>query len=362
LAGVAAWGSVAPNRGSAVIEFKKFQTTKYFSCLDGLRAIAIIAVVWHHTATSEHVTILSRGFLGVDLFFVISGFLIVTLLLRERSKTGTVSLRGFYLRRCLRILPPYLLMLSVVGGFAMAKHSSVASSQDIIVALLFISNLITAHGLLSITWSLSVEEQFYAVIPALLKHVGRFLPHILLILYLASCLAPLDIISSPISFFRETTFGPIILGAALAWSLNNERGYFLLYRLIGTKISAISCATLLACIMAVPAADISGFHRILIQWSMTALVGSCVVNETNSLASVLRFPLIKRIGTVSYGIYLYHMLASHISAVFLGLTGVLHFALTLAISWLIAEISFRYLELPVTYVYRPLSARNAGAS
>ena len=79
--------------------------TRVFGSLDGLRAASILAVVWHHTPLVYPDLVLSRrGFLGVDLFFIISGFLIVTLLLRERRRSGRISLRGFYVRRFLPTL------------------------------------------------------------------------------------------------------------------------------------------------------------------------------------------------------------------------------------------------------------------
>src|SRR5260221_295593 len=87
-----------------------------FGSLDGLRALSILAVVWHHTQEGFHfLPIAYRGFLGVDLFFMISGFLIVTLLLRERRRTGTISVKKFYIRRFLRIFPPYYAVLTLVA-------------------------------------------------------------------------------------------------------------------------------------------------------------------------------------------------------------------------------------------------------
>src|ERR1700704_3713381 len=81
--------------------YLRFENNKTFGSLDGLRAIAILAVLWHHHANNAVAgwKITTHGFLGVDLFFTISGFLIVTLLLRERRRTSTLSLRNFYVRR-----------------------------------------------------------------------------------------------------------------------------------------------------------------------------------------------------------------------------------------------------------------------
>jgi peptidoglycan/LPS O-acetylase OafA/YrhL len=89
--------------------YERFREIKIFNSLDGLRCLSIVAVVWHHVAGHwlSGVHLMSVGYLGVDFFFVISGFLITTLLLREKEKYGRISLKNFYMRRSLRIFPLY---------------------------------------------------------------------------------------------------------------------------------------------------------------------------------------------------------------------------------------------------------------
>src|SRR4051812_43977390 len=88
-----------------------FLGTRSFGSLDGVRGLCILAVLWHHSGPASGIPLSQRGFLGVDMFFVLSGFLIVTLLLRERDRTGRISLRKFYARRTLRIFPIYYLLI-----------------------------------------------------------------------------------------------------------------------------------------------------------------------------------------------------------------------------------------------------------
>src|SRR5688500_8977594 len=99
-----------------------FLRTRHFGSLDGVRCFSILAVVWHHTDHSwVGAAWAGRGFLGVDMFFVLSGFLIVTLILREKDRTGTISLKDFYVRRTLRIFPIYyglLLVLAALYGIS----------------------------------------------------------------------------------------------------------------------------------------------------------------------------------------------------------------------------------------------------
>ena len=141
--------------------------------LNGMRAIAVTAVVWHHSHPGiAELALTRRGFLGVDIFFVLSGFLITTLLLRERAEFGAISLRQFYVRRTLRIFPLYYaVLLALAAYFTFARQ---ASEREAFFAglpfyLTYTSNWFDASGMMSITWSLSAEEQFYLLWPPLLR-------------------------------------------------------------------------------------------------------------------------------------------------------------------------------------------------
>ncbi len=256
----------------AVEDWARFAATKKFGSLDGLRAIAILAVVWHHAGASvPDWQISTRGFLGVDLFFVISGFLIVTLLLREQEHTDTISLSNFYIRRFLRIFPPYYLMLLIVGTVAYlqpAGSTSLAVKRDFPYALLYLSNLVPMYSQLSITWSLSVEEQFYIVVPTMVKYSRRALPILLVLAYVLVCIPPFDLFPSlrfP-AFFVQTTFGPILLGAMLAYILKEPRGFLWASRLVGWRLASLIALGLVLTAANYSAADISGWPRITVHW------------------------------------------------------------------------------------------------
>jgi peptidoglycan/LPS O-acetylase OafA/YrhL len=143
--------------------------------LDGVRAIAILLVLYSHAAIPGHspfilAAIKGRcGFLGVQLFFVLSGFLITALMLRERERTGRVSRKGFYLRRALRILPAYAAYLALVAILPPMADNSL-TAKDWFSALTYTVNF---HSLpipvaISHVWSLSVEEHFYLMWPLVL--------------------------------------------------------------------------------------------------------------------------------------------------------------------------------------------------
>lgn len=332
---------------------RRFLDTRTFASLDGLRAIAILVVVWHHAHREiEGWPVTSRGFLGVDLFFVISGFLIVTLILRERRRTGAISLRGFYVRRFLRIFPPYYLMLLIVGGTAALAPGTTSSAilQDLPYALVYVSNLVPMQSLLAISWSLATEEQFYVVVPTLERYAPRVFPLVLPAVYVIVMLPTFGLFPSvnmP-GFFRETTFGPILLGVMLAHVLDDPRGHRSALRLLGHWSSPILASALVVIAASNPAKDIAGSPRAAIHWSLLLLVASCVVQERHALRPFLALWPMRRIGAVSYGIYLYHLLVLHfvdkLMKRFAVDSGLVRFVVAAGGTWLVAELSYRYFE------------------
>jgi peptidoglycan/LPS O-acetylase OafA/YrhL len=150
---------------------------RYWPALDGVRALAVSAVVAYHLGY------LPGGWLGVDVFFVLSGFLITTLLLREHGETGSVVRVRFWARRAKRLLPAVLLMLAVLGVYAWAGGPGLVPAQlrsPALATFFYVANwqqLIAGHGYfaqfsspgpLLHTWSLAIEEQYYLVWPFLL--------------------------------------------------------------------------------------------------------------------------------------------------------------------------------------------------
>jgi peptidoglycan/LPS O-acetylase OafA/YrhL len=140
--------------------------------LDGLRGIAILLVLTCHFGMALGYVKQSTGAAGVELFFVLSGFLITSLLIEEQARTGRVSLRSFYLRRARRLLPALLVMVAVV--YVLARL--VGSSFAVLPTLFYVANFYPASdlGLLAHTWSLSVEEQFYLTWPLMFVAASRW--------------------------------------------------------------------------------------------------------------------------------------------------------------------------------------------
>jgi peptidoglycan/LPS O-acetylase OafA/YrhL len=151
--------------------------TRRFPGLDGLRAIAATMVIFYHFG-GPNWTFLS-GWVGVYIFFVLSGFLITTLLLREQDRTGRISLSNFYIRRVFRILPPYLVILGGIVAFVLlrAEFHERDFPQALKYYLTFLNEFLPAvtngtDNFFSGSWTLGIEEKFYLVWPFLLVAIG----------------------------------------------------------------------------------------------------------------------------------------------------------------------------------------------
>lgn len=350
-------------------DHSKFLNQRYFSSLDALRFISIVAVVWHHTAPRwEALPASARGFLGVDMFFVISGFLIVTLLLRERKGSGEISLKSFYMRRSLRIFPLYYaLILGIGAGFLFLKPDSQHASKffsDFPYLVTYTSNWVHLEWVfLGLTWSLATEEQFYLLWPPLEKYLRKLALPLLLGFLVLNQLINFKYLESPLAAligpdFRsleivQITFTPICLGVLLAHLLDRPEGFRWVALLTGHRIATPVLLAATLGLASIPG-DIAGWPRLLVHVAMTLLLASCVVRDDHGLVKAFHWRAVRRIGILCYGIYLFHNLAKYGVAQVLGklgledpvVEGLLEFVLTLAVVIPMAELSFRFFEMP----------------
>ncbi len=345
---------------------ESYRATKVFGALDGFRCFSILAVLWHHAHGGfADLPFTQRGYLGVDMFFVISGFLIVTLLLRERERSGGISLKNFYARRTLRIFPLYYGILAAMAVllFVVKPESDMSGSfrAELPYLLTYTSNWIHITSILAVTWSLAAEEQFYLVWPPLEKYAKKAIPALLVAGIVISQLVNYRVadpfLQSTFGIVHDdfeilqATFAPILFGVVLAHLLHGGRGFAWVHKLCCWRGAAIFWSVLLVVAMNHPAADISGTPRLITQLVMCALLASCVATEEHALRGPLGIAPIRRIGVVSYGMYLFHMFALHGVVALTARLGVesleLEFVLCLALSWVISEASFRFFENPI---------------
>jgi peptidoglycan/LPS O-acetylase OafA/YrhL len=337
-----------------------FAARTRFGSLDGIRALAVLAVVWHHTVLpASWLPMSGRGFLGVDMFFVLSGFLIVTLLLREEDTSGKISLRHFYVRRSLRIFPLYyaILLLMAVYTYGSASQSEVAVAfrENLPYYGTYLSNWFGLGGLLAVSWSLAAEEQFYLVWPPIQKLLRGAAVPALFGLILSNQLVNFGLLFSAAREEREilqVTFTPILFGVGLAYLLHHH--YHRLWPVLGRRWAPAVLVALLAGIVNLPSGEASlvGVHRLAVHVVMVALIAAVVMREDHVLARPLSLPVLVRVGAISYGVYLLHMFVRHAVAEItdrfgLGSVPLLLFAATAIGTIAAAEISFRYFETPI---------------
>lgn len=303
----------------------------------------------------------ARGFLGVDLFFVLSGFLIVTLLLRENDRNGDISLRKFYMRRTLRIFPLYyglLAVLTVLFGFV-ATNSGLAGPfmETLPFYVAYLSNWTARDegSLLAIAWSLATEEQFYLVWPPLEKFLRAAILPILGALLIINQLINYEVIFAEAHARLEvlqSTFTPILLGVLLAHMMHSREWYERIRKTLGNEWASVALFVLIVVLLNIYplGTDISGTPRLLIHLAMTTFIASCVVNEAHRLAPAMRWQPVVRLGIVSYGMYLFHMIVVIVSAAVLARLGMenmlLLFVVVLIGTYVVSEVSFQYYERP----------------
>jgi peptidoglycan/LPS O-acetylase OafA/YrhL len=345
------------------VEHTAYLNKKTFGALDGLRAVSILAVLWHHTweaPTFWKAT--ERGFLGVDLFFVISGFLIVTLILRERARSGAISLKNFYIRRFLRISPLYygLLLALTVLLLTVGRQASMRDPffADLPWALTYTSNWVGLTTFLTITWSLSAEEQFYLVWPPVERSLGRGVIPVLVVLLVVSqvihfrladgMLTSLGFAPHEPEMLRQTGFTPIMLGVLLAHGLHDPVWFTRLRGLLQPRWMPVVAMAIIMAICSIPGDDLTGWPRLSVHVAMTLLLGSAVVREDHLLMPLLKATPLVRIGVLSYGMYLLHMLCRHGSRVLLDKLGCPAewplFPVTLVVTVAVAWCSFTFYE------------------
>jgi peptidoglycan/LPS O-acetylase OafA/YrhL len=218
------------SKGPGVSSAGRRPSAGYNPALDGLRALAVLAVL------GFHMNALNGGFLGVDVFFVLSGFLITGLLLAERERTGTISLARFYVRRAFRLLPAFGVFLAV-GAVLVVAVKTAADQRDFLAnaatSLLYTNNYYrvfrpeSGGAWFGHTWSLSLEEQFYLIWPIVLvllcrrPAARRRLPAVLAgaavaVLAWREVLVAAGVSDARIYFGLDTRADALLVGASMA--------------------------------------------------------------------------------------------------------------------------------------------------
>jgi len=347
------------------------------SGLDGLRAIAVAGVILYHLSPGIAV----GGYLGVDIFFVISGFLITALLLRERDARGRIDLLNFWRRRARRLLPALavLVLSCCTAAWAIGGNVLVDLGRQVLGAATFSSNWIavaghrsyfdeTAPELFRNLWSLAVEEQFYLVWPfaillLLLVRKRRLRLAIVAALAVASALA-MALIYLPgadatrVYYGTDTHSFGLTIGAVLALLSQRWSALPLSWprhsRWILPSLGTLGLGALVAASALLPA-DAPLVYRggLAVVAVVTAVTIAGAVVPGSFLGRALDIPPLRWIGERSYGLYLWHwpvfilVLGALPDWPRMGADGWLLGAIALAITVAASALSYRFVEQPI---------------
>jgi peptidoglycan/LPS O-acetylase OafA/YrhL len=346
---------------------------------DGLRALSVIAVVLTHLGVYEQLKKLgwlgSRtvplvdGWTGVQVFFVLSGFLITALLIHERAKTGTVSLRNFYLRRVLRILPLYFLVLLLTLLVHLLVWP-VITGRGLLAASVFGTNFMPKpwwSSLLAHTWSLAVEEHFYLIWPFSLALLLAFdwrkaVRYLLLftVLSVGVCALVIHFEALGRDFYVETwSFFAgvhIALGCAAAILVLaepfRERAKLLLASPVVPVLAVAAFShSLLTNGGFFPRVWTSPFSDLVRSLGIVLLVSWIFVNQGSIVVRLLEVAPLRYIGKISYGVYMWQgFLLSSNTHRFADQLWPPSALVGLACLVVVAPLSFHVFEQPITAI------------
>ena len=351
---------------------------QYIPAIDGLRAIAVMAVLFYHLGF----TWIPGGFLGVDLFFVISGYVITRLLLDSIERSGGLDLRAFYLARVRRLLPALAFMLvttaiavgiwapDTIKRFLIDTPFALTGSMNwwLVGHHLDYFEAIGRPPLLQHTWSLAVEAQFYLVWPLILyfilkKFGQKHIPIAALLIAAASGIALLFVSFSidaanaskvsHVYFGTDTHSIGLFLGAALAVSWIPQNFRVELTRKGQNFIDGIGFvgfAGILATFLLINASNPAMYK---IAFPLAGIFGAAIiasiVHPASRFAPVLQNKVLLWIGERSYAIYLWHWVIFQVTRPTVDLAGQAWalYSLRILIVFALADISLRYVELPI---------------
>lgn len=329
--------------------------------MDGLRAIAVLAVIGFHS----NVAASRGGYVGVDIFFVLSGFLITALLLKEKANTGHIAYSQFLARRAARLLPATSLLLAVYvcydlfvakSGYGLLEAAFIwFAVSDYSYAILHMPEM------LNHTWSLSVEQKFYLFWPIFIAFFAKLTPKTalwtLVCLYLAATIWRLTDLwlwsNWDWTYYRfDTRLSGFLAGAILAFRPLN---------ISPLRLPLVEKACLTVLLLAIffdtwPFAPGMFAAMPATEWATVVLI-ACVSSGRGELRTLLMSRPLVYIGTISYGIYLWHYPV--IKVLPAGFSRLEIFMISLALSAVIASASWFLIERPTSRWARDRLSKSA---
>lgn len=354
--------------------------SKYLPSIDSLRALAVLAVIIYHV----DVNYLPGGFLGVDLFFVLSGYLISSLIIKEYKKTGSINLYNFYIRRARRLLPAVYFMITV-GIVVMVMFNGVLlkkSHLDAIFGYIYSSNWwyifhkldyfdsFGSQSPFKHLWSLAIEEQFYMIFPLLFLLINRkkkdkdgfhklnrnFL-YVILGVILVSLIAHIILFDinniSRIYFGTDTRAFSLLVGVvgAILYPIDKLNTKITPQENILYSVVSLLSITTLITIMIYTSEYNTWLYRG--GFLLVAILGIIIIISSGKqhtvMAKLLSFKPVVFIGKISYSLYLWHfpilVLTTPVSEI--GNPNIFYVILRIILTFVLAIISYAFVETPI---------------
>ena len=340
--------------------FDEYKKIKHFDALDGMRAIGVLLVIFEHYAGDNFKWL--SGWLGVHIFFVMSGFIITTLLLREQEKNGRVSFRDFYIRRIFRIFPVYYLILIITivqtSAYGGESWEQMKDAWPYYATFLNEQKFVAPWKL---SWTMGIEWKFYLVWPIILFLFPIGLKHYIYMAAatMATLLALGWFWSSPI--VQAPHYTVLLLGAICAILLHHRKAFDIL-RLLMNPIASV---LLMACLIAM---QLYGIHHIpgtaggyggaqgillygiVVAIFMPTLIGSSPINQ------ILKSQPFVFVGQRSYSLYLVQILAWQ---ALVGMDPTMRVSpvgaiLTVVVGLIFSDFLYRWVEVPMISIGKRL--------
>ncbi len=344
--------------------------------LDGLRALAVLGVIAYHLQLG----FAPGGLLGVDVFFVLSGYLITDLLVTEWQESGGIGLRDFWLRRARRLFPALFIMLIVVVDWVtLYDHAQLAALRyDMVASMAYVSNWWFIFHQVSYfasfgppspfghLWSLAVEGQFYLLWPLLLLFGLRYIPHRGLLAGLtlagaaASALA-MAVLYHPgsdpsrVYYGTDTRAFALLIGAALAlvWPGQKLSGEVSPLGRLGIDLAGCAGLIIVLAMMWRTNQYETFLYRggLLLLSAAAAILVAALAHPASRLGRALGWEPLRWLGERSYGIYLWHYPVIVLTSPVVNTSGVnvVRAALQVAASIALAALSWRFVEEPIRH-------------